>query len=243
MPFSDEQAKAIKEQIFNQLKNLPEDQREQIRKMISAMSNSELEEFLIKNKMMQEQEGEEREEDSKDKNSEETSKPGKNMKKEEQCIFCMISSKQLEAFSIYEDKDYLAALEIKPLTKGHTILIPKKHITNSKSLTSKAFTIANKLGRHISKKLGAENFQINSSDELKHAIINIIPAYKGEKPDYERKPAKKQDLQETAIKIGGLVKKEKITKIRTERAEKTEVKSHSEDKPKSHFPQFLRRVP
>ena len=53
MPLTDEQAKSIKEQLFKQVDNFPEDKKEQVRKYIEDMNNEELEQFLIKNKQMQ----------------------------------------------------------------------------------------------------------------------------------------------------------------------------------------------
>jgi histidine triad (HIT) family protein len=235
MTLTDEQATQIKEQLFKQLENFPEDKRSQLKEYISAMNNEQLEEFLRQN-----QQAQQHEQDS--GNSEE--KQSINQNRENQCVYCLISQKQIESLIIYEDKDYLSVLEINPYSKGHTILIPKKHIKESKQLKSKAFTIANRIGRHIVKKLEAENFQITTSDDLKHAIINIIPRYKNQKPNLERKPAKKQELNELAMKIGKIEQKKKIQKIKTEQSE-TKITNNKENLQKSSkgIPQFSRRIP
>ena len=242
MPLTDEQAKSIKEQILKQVESFPEDKREHIKSYILSMNNQELEEFMIKNKMISEEaEGNEETGESDKKNHSQT--------KGNQCVFCMLSNKQIESLPIYEDKDYLAALEINPISKGHIILIPKKHIPEAKSLPSKALTISNKIGRHLVKKLKAENFQINTSDELKHTIVNIIPRYKDQKISFERKPAKKQDLQDLAMTIGKFEKKQKIQKIKTDKSEKKETQEKKdtegkkEEKSKSSIIQFPRRIP
>jgi len=237
MPLTDDQAKNIKEQILKQVETFPEDKRQSIKEYILSLNNEQLEEFLIKNKMMS-QEGEinEQEENSEDK----PEKP----KSGNQCIMCMISNKQIESLVIYEDKDYLAALEINPYSQGHTMLIPKIHLKETKQLKSKAFTIANRIGRHLVSKLGAENFQITSSDDLKHALINIIPRYKDQKVSFERKPADKKQLSELFSKIGKIEQKKKIQKIKTEKSEKKENSQEAKsEKPKSTFPQMNRRIP
>lgn len=192
MPFTEEQSKSIKQQILKQIESFPEDKREQIKSYVHSLNNEQLEEFLIKNNLI---------------------KSSENPEKTDGCIFCSIANKKIESLNVYEDKDYLAALEINPYSIGHAILIPKKHIKESKGLPSKAFTIANKIGRHLIKKLKAESFQITSSEDLKHAIVNIIPVYKDKPLDYQRKPMKKQELQDVAIKIGEIKKKEKKEKI------------------------------
>ena len=82
------------------------------------------------------------------------------------------------------------------------------------SISAKKIKIADKIGKHLVKQLKAENFQISSSDELKHAVINIIPTYKGKK--LERKQADKKQIQELAIKIGELKKRAKKSPVKKE---------------------------
>lgn len=45
----------------------------------------------------------------------------------EDCIFCKIVAGQIPCQKVWEDESYLAFLDIKPLTSGHTLVIPKKH--------------------------------------------------------------------------------------------------------------------
>jgi diadenosine tetraphosphate (Ap4A) HIT family hydrolase len=42
-------------------------------------------------------------------------------------VFCKIVSGKVPSFKIYEDKDYLAILDIYPNIKGQTLIISKKH--------------------------------------------------------------------------------------------------------------------
>jgi len=43
------------------------------------------------------------------------------------CIFCKIIKGEIPAFKIYEDNKIVAFLDINELTKGHTLIVPKKH--------------------------------------------------------------------------------------------------------------------
>ena len=43
------------------------------------------------------------------------------------CIFCKIVNKEIPAYIVYEDDDFLAFLDIHPHTPGHVQVIPKKH--------------------------------------------------------------------------------------------------------------------
>ena len=46
------------------------------------------------------------------------------------CIFCKIASGEIPSYTIYEDDDFKAFMDISPASKGHTILIPKQHADN-----------------------------------------------------------------------------------------------------------------
>jgi histidine triad (HIT) family protein len=43
------------------------------------------------------------------------------------CIFCRIVKGELPSHKVYEDKDFVAFLDIRPLNPGHTLLVPRKH--------------------------------------------------------------------------------------------------------------------
>ena len=43
------------------------------------------------------------------------------------CVFCAIVAGEAPAIRIHEDDDQLAILDIRPFTRGHTLVIPKIH--------------------------------------------------------------------------------------------------------------------
>lgn len=43
------------------------------------------------------------------------------------CVFCAIIAGEAPAIRIYEDGGYLAILDIRPFTRGHTLVLPKRH--------------------------------------------------------------------------------------------------------------------
>ena len=43
------------------------------------------------------------------------------------CVFCEIVAETAPAIRVYEDDDYLGFLDIRPFTRGHTLVIPKAH--------------------------------------------------------------------------------------------------------------------
>ncbi len=45
----------------------------------------------------------------------------------EGCIFCRIINGEIPSYKVYEDEDILAVLDINPIVKGHTLVLPKRH--------------------------------------------------------------------------------------------------------------------
>src|SRR5207247_9085851 len=45
----------------------------------------------------------------------------------EDCVFCKIIREELPSYSVFEDGDYIAFLDIRPMNPGHTLVVPKLH--------------------------------------------------------------------------------------------------------------------
>jgi len=58
------------------------------------------------------------------------------------CIFCKIVNKQAPATIIFEDEVVLAIMPLEQVSKGHTLLLPKKHFENISKVMKK---LSNKL--------------------------------------------------------------------------------------------------
>jgi histidine triad (HIT) family protein len=50
------------------------------------------------------------------------------------CIFCKIVAGEIPNYTVYESENVLAFLDINPCTKGHTVVIPKKHFEKMSEL-------------------------------------------------------------------------------------------------------------
>jgi histidine triad (HIT) family protein len=46
------------------------------------------------------------------------------------CIFCKIINKEVPSEIVYEDDFVVAFMDIHPASKGHTLVVPKKHSAN-----------------------------------------------------------------------------------------------------------------
>ncbi|HLC72956.1 MAG TPA: HIT family protein [Candidatus Nanoarchaeia archaeon] len=103
------------------------------------------------------------------------------------CPFCSIVQKQLQAVILYEDDHLIAALDIRPATKGHTLLFPKHHVADFSSLpapqTNQLFLVAQKLVgilEELEECQGVNLFLANGSlagQTVDHVLVHLIPRY------------------------------------------------------------------
>lgn len=97
------------------------------------------------------------------------------------CIFCKIIRGEIPCRKIWEDDNYFAFMDIKPLNPGHTLLIPKKHyrFVYEVPKVAKYWQKANDIALHLKQKLNAEYISfITAGMEVHHAHIHIVPRFK-----------------------------------------------------------------
>lgn len=110
----------------------------------------------------------------------------------ENCIFCKIVKGEIPSHKVYEDADFMAILDIRPLSPGHTLVIPKQHyrwvwdVPNA----GKYFEAAQKVAL-AQKKAFNTDFVVSKimGEEVPHAHIWVYPdrhidgGVKGDKDD------------------------------------------------------------
>ncbi|MFI5241248.1 MAG: HIT family protein [Microgenomates group bacterium] len=97
------------------------------------------------------------------------------------CIFCKIAKGKVPSYSVYEDQDFVAFLDIRPLTKGNCLIIPKEHHRWVYEVPNfgEYFEVAKKVGLAAKKAFGAEWISfLTLGLEVFHAHIRVIPRYK-----------------------------------------------------------------
>ncbi len=102
------------------------------------------------------------------------------------CVFCKIVSGEIPALTIYEDSQFMAFLDIKPLTRGNFLVIPKKHYRWIYDVPNFGdyFEVAKKAGLATQKALKADWICILTLGfEVPHAHIRVIPRYKNDLHD------------------------------------------------------------
>lgn len=105
-------------------------------------------------------------------------------------VFCKIINGEIPCHKIYEDDDVLAFLDISQLTKGHALVVSKKHYDNFLSVPHeemhKVMDVAQRIGQVAIKFLHADGVNILTNcyeaagQSVMHFHVHVIPRYDGE---------------------------------------------------------------
>ncbi len=106
------------------------------------------------------------------------------------CVFCKIINKEFDANIVYEDEHIIAFLDKFPSSLGHTLIVPKKHVSNifelDKETGAKIFQKAIDISNAMKNVLGIENINILqnngslASQTVFHFHMHIIPRYEND---------------------------------------------------------------
>jgi histidine triad (HIT) family protein len=95
-------------------------------------------------------------------------------------VFSKIVKGEIPAYKVAEDDDYLAFLDIYPLAKGHTLVIPKKEVDYifdlDDPLYSGLFMFSKKVAKAIQSSVTCERIGMAVVGlEVPHAHIHLVP--------------------------------------------------------------------
>jgi len=187
-----DQIEPIKKQLFEQLDktNLPN--KEEIKKSIEGMDAEQLEQFLKQNNLMQD---------------------GSDAPTGQQCIFCSLVFGDVPSTKVGENEKAIAILELNPISRGHTIVIPKDHISEAKNVPKEAFDLAEEISTKLKAKFKPKDITIASANLFGHEVINVLPVYSNETLESAKKqstPEELAKLQKELEEVGVVEEEEKV---------------------------------
>lgn len=108
----------------------------------------------------------------------------------EGCIFCRIVAGELPATIVDEDDRTIAFMDISPATRGHALVIPRRHVSDLHEIDSEDLTAvaagAQRLAAKLRDRLGAEGVNLLNSNgaaawqTVFHFHVHVIPRYAGD---------------------------------------------------------------
>ncbi|MDP7181183.1 MAG: HIT family protein [Candidatus Woesearchaeota archaeon] len=101
------------------------------------------------------------------------------------CLFCQIVKGEIPAQKIFEDEKTFAFLDIKPISTGHALVIPKAHLEHFDDMdaedTHHVMDTVQKLAPKIMEAVGATAYNVgvnvrpDAGQAVMHTHVHIIP--------------------------------------------------------------------
>ena len=106
------------------------------------------------------------------------------------CIFCKIANGEIPSNTIYEDDDFRVILDNGPATKGHALVLPKKHYADLFEIPEEtvvgAVKVAKKVASNMKEKLGCDGLNLVQNNgavagqTVMHFHLHVIPRYEND---------------------------------------------------------------
>jgi histidine triad (HIT) family protein len=104
-----------------------------------------------------------------------------------ECLFCKIIEGAIPSRKVFENQDCFAFLDIFPAAKGHTLVIPKKHVIDIHDSDAQTYSVvaaaAKEVADLLQTKLGSQGttiFQMNREagwQTVFHLHMHVIPRW------------------------------------------------------------------
>lgn len=102
------------------------------------------------------------------------------------CIFCRIVAGEIPAAVVYADEAAVAFLDVAPLKRGHTLVVPRHHVTDALAEPAVWASLAPAIqatGRLLLDQLGASGLNVVSNvgadagQSVFHLHVHLVPRY------------------------------------------------------------------
>jgi histidine triad (HIT) family protein len=108
----------------------------------------------------------------------------------EGCIFCKIVEGSLPSIRVFEDEHTIAIMDINPATRGHVLVIPRRHADDIHDIgdddLARCAVVARELAGRAVRGLAADGVTIMQSNgaaswqTVFHYHVHVIPRYDGD---------------------------------------------------------------
>ncbi len=142
------------------------------------------------------------------------------------CVFCAIVAGEAPAIRIHEDDDYLAILDIRPFTRGHTLVVPNRHtvdLTDTPAETlAGMITVGQRVARaaRATELADATNIAINDGraafQSVFHIHLHVLPRRDGDKLSVAKGMLLRRDPDRETT---GLILREALARIDASQSE------------------------
>lgn len=119
----------------------------------------------------------------------------------EECVFCKISNKEIPSNIVYEDESICCFLDIDPINEGHVLIVPKGHYNDIDELDDETLMKITKLSRKlttvIKKIFNPDGYTIMQNGgafaDFGHYHVHVFPRYKDDEFGWTCKELNKRE--------------------------------------------------
>ncbi|BBY14740.1 HIT family protein [Mycolicibacterium litorale] len=120
------------------------------------------------------------------------------------CVFCDIVAGEAPAIRVYEDDDFLAFLDIRPFSRGHTLVVPKRHSVDLTDTPPDTVAGLARIGQRIAQAArrsglhaDGNNVVINDGkaafQTVFHIHLHVLPRRSGDKLSFAKNMVLRRD--------------------------------------------------
>jgi histidine triad (HIT) family protein len=129
------------------------------------------------------------------------------------CLFCKIAEGTISCKRVYETKDFLAVIDIRPVNMGHVLVFPKIHCKDALDFPlaqeTEFFEVVKKVSAAVVKAVNADAFNLGMNNgqaagqTIFHAHMHIIPRFYGDGLElwHAREGVEQEELEKIHAKI------------------------------------------
>ncbi len=131
-----------------------------------------------------------------------------------ECVFCDIESGQAESSTVYEDDTVVAFMDLRPVTPGHLLVVPRTHAAGledlDESLGARVWTAGHRLARAVRRSdLRCEGVNLFLADgaaafqEVFHVHLHVVPRFAGDgfKIEADWRVREREELEDSAAAV------------------------------------------
>jgi histidine triad (HIT) family protein len=132
---------------------------------------------------------------------------------DEDCIFCKIVAGEMPAQIVAEDEHTVAFMDISPATRGHLLVVPRRHSRNLLEIDADdlcaTVSAARQMARRVTERLGADGVNLLNAcgsaawQTVFHFHVHVIPRYEDDplRLPWDPSPGDKDEIAAVADEL------------------------------------------
>ncbi|MFB6209276.1 MAG: HIT family protein [Candidatus Nanohaloarchaea archaeon] len=129
---------------------------------------------------------------------------------DKECVFCRILEGEIPSHTVHETGEWIAFLDAEPVSRGHTLVVPKKHVETIHDAGEMDFmwnaVVKTANAVRDAFEPGGINVDQNNGEvagqEVKHLHFHVTPRYTGDELEIDYDRSELEDGDEIAERIG-----------------------------------------